>query len=354
MWRAVRVSGREREAVLQAAKMAIAAVLAWLLTRLLPSPQSFIAPYAAVFLIAGTVYRSLANAITQTVTVMLGLVLAYLAFSALPWQPVALGVAVFVGMLVGSWHRLGANGMWVGVTALLMITAGTADHGHYLLERLAETAVGAVVGLAVNVLLLPPVHLRGARHAVRSLAGEIDELLQSLAADFDSDWDADTAWTWLHRASALDDAVRKAEDALSRGHESVRFNPRLLLHPGMRRPAPEPSLRVLREVSRQVQRITEALATASLDEDEFDPEFLAGLGSLLEQLAKAMSYYERSLDERGALPDLLDTLHFEQCELSGRVRRHRAGPAAQQAEDAVMLSVSRMVRVLAGDSPAMR
>jgi len=355
LWRAVRVPGREREAVLQAAKMAIAAVLAWLLTRLLPSPQSFIAPYAAVFLMAETVLRSLANAVRQIVALMLGLVLAYLAASVIPVPLLALGAAVFVGMVIGQWQRLGGSGVWVGVTALLMITAGTADQGHYLLERLAETLMGALVGVAVNVLVLPPVHLRKARQAVSALAGEINELLSSLAGDVHGKWDADAAQTWLYRASTLDATVRRAEDALSQGHESVRFNPRLLLNPRMRQFVPDPSLRVLREVSRQVQQITEALVIGSVDGEEFDPEFLDTLASLLEQLAEAVSYYERSLDERGDLPELLDSIHARQGELAERAQRRRAeSPTARQAEDAVLLALARVVRVLAGDSPAMR
>ncbi|MBO0875537.1 MAG: FUSC family protein [Pseudonocardia sp.] len=70
--------------MVQAAKTAAAAALAWLVARLFPSPQSFMAPYAAVFLMSATVYRSMLEAARQTVALLLGLLVAYLAASTLP------------------------------------------------------------------------------------------------------------------------------------------------------------------------------------------------------------------------------------------------------------------------------
>ncbi|HEY3468908.1 MAG TPA: hypothetical protein VGL47_27515, partial [Amycolatopsis sp.] len=58
--RALRVPGSERRSLVQAAKATLAATGAWLLaTLVLRLPQPFLAPYAAVFLVDATVYRSL-------------------------------------------------------------------------------------------------------------------------------------------------------------------------------------------------------------------------------------------------------------------------------------------------------
>lgn len=354
--RAVRVPGREREALVQAGKMALAAVLAWLASRLLPSPQSFIAPYAAVFLMAETVYRSITNAVQQTITLMLGLVLAYVGASLIPVPLVALGVTVFLGMLLGQWQRLGSSGVWVGVTALLMITYGTADSGQYLLERLGESLLGAVVGVAVNILILPPVHLRHTRRAGLALAGEIRELLCSIAGELADDWDTDTARAWLRRARRLDLSVRQAQDALGQGRESTRFNLRwqlLARRGGSGAPARiEASIGTLAEVSEQLQRIAEALVT----DEPMDPEFRRRFAEVLEELAQAIACYEESLEERvESLPGRLDLIHEKQRELVGWVYEGRElSTEARQTEDALLLSVSRALRVMADGSPAMR
>lgn len=335
--------------------MALAAVLAWLASRLLPSPQSFIAPYAAVFLMAETVYRSITNAVQQTVTLVLGLVLAYVAASVIPASLAALGVAVFVGMLLGRWHRLGSSGAWVGVTALLMITYGTAESGRYLLERVGESLLGAAVGVAVNMLILPPVHLRHSREAGIALAGEIRELLSSVAAELVDDWDRETARSWLWRARTVDHSVHRARDALGKGHESIRFNLRWRLAGSGSFGTTskiESSVGTLAEVSSQLQRIAEALATS----EPVDLQFRRRFAGALETLAQAISCYEESLEERvESLPGLLDEIHAKLRELAEWVYDERElTTEARQTEDALLLSVSRALRVLADDTPALR
>src|SRR4051794_15967438 len=78
----LRLSGRDREGLVQAAKMAVAAVVAWLAARQLGGPQSFIAPYAAVLIMNGTVYRSLVDAARQVTTVVLGVLVAFVVAGA--------------------------------------------------------------------------------------------------------------------------------------------------------------------------------------------------------------------------------------------------------------------------------
>lgn len=335
--------------------MALAAVLAWLVARLLPSPQSFIAPYAAVFLMAETVYRSIANAVQQTVTLMLGLVLAYVGASLIPAPLAALGVTVFVGMLLGQWKRLGSSGIWVGIIALLMITYGTADSGQYLLARLGESLLGAVVGVTVNIVILPPVHLRRTRQAGIALAGEIRELLCSIADELVEDWDAETARSWLRRARTLDLTVHQARDALGWSRESSWLNLRWRWLARRDSSAPskiESSIDTLAEVSEQLQRIAEALHT----DESMDQRFRARFAEVLGGLAQAIACYEESLETRvESLPERLDTIQRKQRELAGWVYEGRElSTEARQTEDALLLSVSRALRVLANDSPAMR
>ncbi|UQS26914.1 FUSC family protein [Amycolatopsis thermalba] len=353
--RALRFPGREREAIVQALKMALAAVLAWLVARLvIPSPQSFIAPYAAVFLMTATVYRSLTNAAQQTAALLLGLAVAYAAAHLIPQPVLALAAAVFVGMLLGQWHRFGSSGIWVGVTALLMISYGTAGNLLYLAERMAESVLGAAIGLAVNTVILPPVHLRHTRDAVTALAAEVRDLLRSIAGDLRDEWDSDTASRWLRHARRLDSTVRKADEAVSWGRESVRFNIRWLVHRRRgRSPLPssfESPLSVLTEVSEQVKRITEALLTAA-QQDEADREFTPGYARLLGQLAGAVACLDQTDDRLTDLPGYLDELAARHRELDGRVRLDQVTTVTRQAEDAALLAVARSMRVLETAAP---
>lgn len=133
------------------AKMAGAAAAAWILaTELLSMSQPFLAPYAAVFLIEVTISRSLRSAAEQIATVTAGVLVAALVVCIVGQPSVALAVSVFVGALVGRWSKFGTSGIWIPVTALLMVTYGSASDPVALVDRIVELAVGAAVGVAVN------------------------------------------------------------------------------------------------------------------------------------------------------------------------------------------------------------
>ncbi|WP_009472639.1 aromatic acid exporter family protein [Rhodococcus sp. JVH1] len=106
--------GQRNTVVVQSAKAATAAVLAWILAeRLLGLPQPFLAPYAAVFMIEVTVSRSLRVAGEQLAAVSLGVLLAAAVGMLLDSVTVGVGVAVLTGLLLGRWHRFGSSGVWV-------------------------------------------------------------------------------------------------------------------------------------------------------------------------------------------------------------------------------------------------
>jgi hypothetical protein len=211
-------------AVVQSVKAAVAAVLAWILAdRILGLPQPFLAPYAAVFMIEVTVSRSLRVAGEQLAAVSLGVVLAAVVGALVVSVTVGVGATVLVGLLLGRWHRFGASGVWVAVTALLMVTYGDSDQPGMLGERILEIGLGAVTGVAVNALLLPPLYLTRSERALTGLGSTATALLRDVARELSepgtaepgrwSEWSAQVRWQ-------LDDAL----DAVAWTEESARGN----------------------------------------------------------------------------------------------------------------------------------
>lgn len=204
--RAVRIPGRERQVLVQSAKATFAATGAWLLaTLVLRLPQPFLAPYAAVFLVEATVYRSVRGWVQQVGSVATGVLLAAVAAQLIPWQAAGLAVVVFTGLLAGSWRRFGSAGVWVGVTGMLLISYGTAREPALLGDRLLETALGAAIGVAVNTLIFPPLYGERLTAAGDRLATVLAELLESLSDLVRHDEPPDD----------LDDLLSKAQDARS-------------------------------------------------------------------------------------------------------------------------------------------
>ncbi|MEU7791087.1 FUSC family protein [Amycolatopsis sp. NPDC049159] len=222
--RAVRVPGRERRVLVQSAKATLAATGAWLLaTLVLELPQPFLAPYAAVFLVEATVYRSLRGWVQQVGSVATGVLLAAVAGQLIPWQAVALAVVVFAGLLAGSWRRFGDSGVWVGVTGMLVVSYGTATEPVLLGDRLLETALGAAIGVAVNTLIFPPLYGERLASAARRLATALAGLLEATSDLIRRD-EPDGVDSLLSRADDAKSQVLAAEDAAGWTREGRRLN----------------------------------------------------------------------------------------------------------------------------------
>ncbi|WP_081687595.1 FUSC family protein [Glycomyces tenuis] len=215
-----------RETAKQALKAGLAAVAAWTLAaHALGLPMPYVAPWAAMIMVRTTVYWSVLSAGRQVASVALGVVLAYLAGVALPTTELALAVLVPVAVLAGQWKRLDDQGMYVPFTALFMVTIGGLD-GPYILSRLAETALGALTGAAVNLLVFPPVRVGAAGDETRRVGEEEGRLLREMAEGVRGEWGAADTRDWVERADRLDERVWELGRALRRGRESLRLNPR--------------------------------------------------------------------------------------------------------------------------------
>jgi uncharacterized membrane protein YgaE (UPF0421/DUF939 family) len=333
--------------------MALAAVLAWSIALLFDKTQPFIAAYAAVFMMSGTVYRSLLDATRQVTTVVLGVLVAFGASMVIPWPPAELGVAVFVGMVIGRWHRLGREGIWVGVVALLMVTYGAADDASYLALRVAEALFGAVVGLAVNALVLPPLQLRDARRAVADVSGEIAELLESVAAGLREGWDENDAHRWRRAGRQLGTAVRRAEETIGHSRESMRLNSRRLWS---RAPYPvveQRGLHTLYEITQHIQHLTETLVTAAEPDNTLPTTgsaFDEQLATLLDTLAEAVRVYREPHTRRLNHPALAGALDHARDRRAALARLVPWGdlepPKDWSTHAAAMLAVERALRTL--------
>ncbi|ASR36626.1 hypothetical protein BAY61_18290 [Prauserella marina] len=330
---AITDSGREREGVIQAAKMAGAAVVSWLIAREIGPSQSFIAPYAAVFLMSETVLRSLLGVAQQLSALVLGVLLAFVSIKVTGEPVLAMGLAVFLGMLIGQWHQFGGSGVWIGITALLMLGYGTADQQGFLLLRVGESAIGAGIGAAVNIFVLPPVHLRDTQYAARELSREVGSLVRGFAESIRADLSRYDPRSWLRRARAMQFSVRKADDAARRAREGARFNPRWHLprrHVRSTSPARYlAAIGALQVIVDQVQRMAEALAWLQRMQDTDAPlesPFKERFAGALDDLAAAIDGYERlpvldsgSLDRR--LAALLGWIRDERVALGERSQR---------------------------------
>jgi len=248
-----------------AVKAAIAAVGAWALARYAVGQSGpYFAPLAALLGVYPTVARSLHQGITYVAGFLLGVALAIPAGLLLGPEMAAIAIVVIGGVLVSGWQRLGDQGPQVTFTALFVLLLGGHQPLHYVTHRMVDVGIGVATGLAVNVVVFPPLQLRPAEHAIRQWGESIAHALEDLSGAA-ADLDADTVVkSWPRHDRQLSEAARRARAAARHARESLRWNPRARARRSVPRPdgAVLDSLEELTARTRAVARSLPDLAAA--------------------------------------------------------------------------------------------
>ncbi|MDG9689142.1 aromatic acid exporter family protein [Streptomyces sp. DH17] len=227
--RAVRAAwrgpGRERDLVVQSLKAAGAALIAWAVAGVwLDDPMALMAPWVALVLVQATVYSSVRQAGQQFTAICAGALMASAAQAITDDTTGALALSLPVLMLISNWSRFGGQGIYTATTAVFVLASGTAVSASAVGHRVGQAALGAVIGVAVNAFVLPPIHLRDVRENLAGLAREAGDVLHTVAAGLpESEWDAQTAAGWSNDAARLQRRLKALESARSWSQESLRL-----------------------------------------------------------------------------------------------------------------------------------
>jgi len=310
-----RLSGlfrRGRVPGLRTGKTVLAAVLAFVLAEALHTSSSpVLAPLTALLVVQLTMYETLAHGRERIVSVVAGVLLAVLfaGVTGLTWW--SLGLVVAVSLVAGRLLRLGPHLLEVPISAMLVLAVGGAESA--ALGRVVETLVGAAVGVAVNLVIAPPLYVQPAGDAIAELAERLAAFTDDLAGALRGRWSREVATELLRRARALTQEVVRADRHLARAEESARLNPR-----GRPARAVEPRLRGTLTALEHAQVGLRQLARTLLDRTFFVPE---------DEAAQAWSSAAR-----GALAEVLRRLGAALEEVGGAVGTG-ADPAPAAVED---------------------
>ncbi|MEW2398868.1 aromatic acid exporter family protein [Streptomyces sp. NPDC046862] len=337
---AVHGPGRERDLVIQSLKAAAAALLAWVIARnWLGDPMAMMAPWVAVVLVQATVYSSLRQAAQQFAAICLGALLASGAQALTGDITAALALCLPVLMLLANWSRFGAQGVYAATTALFTLTAGPVT-ASAVTHRMGQAALGAVIGVAVNAFVLPPIHLRDVRENLAALAHETGDVLHAAAGHLREDeWDARTAVRWSRTASDLERRLDGLRSARRWSEESLRLTTGRLraMHRVPLDVPPADEDERWGRITGHVMTLSRTLAVAADTDRTPSPPDLAALGSyarLLELIGEAC--HAEGSRIRGSSGDgpgqegraTMDELHGE---LQARLREHASDSAPRTA-----------------------
>ena len=251
---------------LRTAKLVLAAVLSYVLAGALEtSPDRVLAPLTALLVVQLTLFQTLASAIGRVVSVLTGVLLAVAVSDLVGVSWWSFGLLVLASLVAGQALRLRSHLLEVPISAMIVLAlGGTASSAT---GRVVETLLGGATGLAVNLLVAPPLHVRPAEDAVGRLAERLAAFLDELADELRQGWSRAAADAWLDRARALGRDVERADRDLSRAEESARLNPR-----GSRARAARPRLRAGLAGFEHAYVVQRNLCRALLDRAHFVPE----------------------------------------------------------------------------------
>jgi hypothetical protein len=265
-----RLFRRGRVPGLRTGKTVLAAVLAFVLAQALHTSASpVLAPLTALLVVQLTMYETLAHGRERIISVVAGVLLAVLfaGVTGLTWW--SLGLVVAASLVAGRLLHLGPHLLEVPISAMLVLAVGGDQSA--ALGRVVETLVGAAVGVAVNLVIAPPLYVQPAGDAMAELAERLAALTDDLAAALRGDWSRDVATEMLGRARDLTREVVRADHHLARAEESARLNPR-----GRPARAGEPRLRSTLTALEHAQVGLRQLTRTLLDRTFFVPEEAAG------------------------------------------------------------------------------
>lgn len=225
------IRSAQRAPLLQVAKSAIATVAAWLVAGwLIPGPPPVFAAIAALLIVQPSLNQTLTKAFERTVGVIMGVVIASLLGIALGGSTWVILVATVIALLIAWALRMtpGTSNQ-VAISALLVLSLGTATPS-YALDRVLETLIGAVIGILINLALVPPVSVTPARTSALALGDELANSLERLATALQTPQSSGQLEELMVQARLMRPMRDAADAAIDVATESLMLNPRSRAH----------------------------------------------------------------------------------------------------------------------------
>ena len=138
-----------------ALKTAVAAVLATLIYEILHLPQGYWAVVSAVIVMQANVGGSLKASWSRLIGTAIGALLGTVALAFLGSNAGSLGITLILIVLLCGWLKIEESYRLAGVTATIVILAGTTEPWQIGWHRFLDVSLGIGIALLVTVFLFP-------------------------------------------------------------------------------------------------------------------------------------------------------------------------------------------------------
>lgn len=207
----------------------------------------------ALLVVQASAYSTVQMGIVRVGAVLTGVLIAVAlsAWVGLTWW--SLGAAIAMSLLLAKVLRLGEQALETPISAMLILGVGGAEVA--VETRLVTTLIGAVVGMALNLLLPPSVPTGPAVDAVREVSEEEGACLRTASASISAGpITRAQAEDWLDQARGVSSLVATAATRVRDAKEVRRLNTRAIGAPDL-----EPTLRTALDALERSQLAIRAL-----------------------------------------------------------------------------------------------
>ena len=281
-------------------RITTAAVAAYVVATLMyPGTRPLLAPLTAMLVVQVTPVSLITAGLDRVIAVVAGVGVA-VAFSALvPLAWWSLGLLIFVSLSIGQVLRLRIFLIEVAISAMLVLGVDAFAAESAAWERVAHTLVGALVGIAANLLVPPKVATSDAGQAIDRLADALSALLYRAADELtelvsEGREVAPAARAWLDEARRVTQDIPEVSAVLRHAEQGRRLNVRAFgkpnLGPGLRQglDALEHCAVAIRAMFRAVADATQELAWPP---DSITRTLLLGLAETFREMAAGIDAF---------------------------------------------------------------
>ena len=351
-----RVRRDGRAAVLWSLRITVAATASYLVASLFfPGTQPLLAPLTAMLVVQVTPLSLLASGLDRVISVVAGVALAVGFATVVPLEWWSLGVLILISITIGQFLRLRDNLVEVAISAVLVLGVGAIGAQAAAWQRIAETLVGAAVGIIATLVFPPKVASSDAGRAIDGLADAVGELLVRAAGELDAMAEGEphrlsgAAREWLDDSRRITHNIPVVGAALLRAEEGRRLNVR-----AVRTPHVEPGLRqgmeALEHTAVAIRGLMRSVAEASegdwLDED-YASEVLRDLAETFRKLAAGADAFGELVRHEGDVEvslsrdDIARLLEAQDGMVRARARLDAAMTEARPADVVELYAATR-------------
>jgi hypothetical protein len=359
-----------RTGLLWSVRITIAAVASYVAGVLLfPGTYPLLAPLTAMLVVQVTPVTLLVSGLDRVVAVVAGVFVAVGFAVVIPLQWWSLGLLILVSITIGQVLPLRSNRLEVAISGMLVLGMGTMGAESVARQRIAETLLGAAVGIAANLLFPPKVASGDACRALDGLADSLSELLNRAADQLatlvgEGREVAPAARTWLDDARRITHDIPQVGAALLQAEEGRRLNVRAVgrsdVCPGLRQ-----GLEALERSAVAIRHMFRALVDATHDTmwlgDDAAEDVWLGLAQTLRELAAGVDAFaqlvrdeadpatrRKSSADHHALSHTREGLHQARARLEDELTALSV-PELLVLQAAVLSTVNRLLCEMAPD-----